>query len=142
MTVIASPDRVVNYLMDFANAEEWDAGTQRCTRNNAGPIRPGSSWHNVSKIFGLTTELTYTLEELSDRTMVFVGKNRGSTSRDTINVDPAGSGSVVTYRADLTMHGAAKLFSPLMKIVFGKLASDTEKQMSTVLNELGTKQQK
>jgi|SRR5271166_1877371 len=95
--------------------------TQRCWTDQAG-----TSWHNVSKIFGLTTELTYTLEEVSDRTIVFVGTNRSSTSRDTINVDAAGSGSVVTYRADLTMHGAAKLLNPVMRVVFEKLASDTE----------------
>jgi carbon monoxide dehydrogenase subunit G len=134
MTIAKPPDQVINYLKDFANAEEWDAGTQRCTRNDAGPINVGSSWHNVSKVLGLTVELTYTLKELSDRKIVFVGTNRSSTSTDTIKVDAAGGGSVVTYRADLTMHGAAKVLSPAMKFVFEKLASDTEKQLNTVLN--------
>ena len=32
--------------------------------------------------------------------------------------------------------GAAKLLSPAMKVVFEKLANDTEKQMTTVLNAL------
>lgn len=138
MTVVAPPDQVLTYLKDFANAEEWDAGTERCTRNDAGPIRPGSSWHNVSKVFGISAELTYTLEELSDRTIVFVGKNKRSTSRDTIDVDAgADGGSVVTYRAELTMHGAAKLMNPVMKVAFEKLAGDTEKQMTKVLNSLG-----
>ncbi|VBA52448.1 hypothetical protein LAUMK41_01185 [Mycobacterium attenuatum] len=41
------------------------------------------------------------------------------------------------YRADLTLHGAARLFSPVMKILFEKLASDTATQMSDVLNRLG-----
>ena len=96
----------------------------------------------MSKVFGLTTELTYTLEEMSERTIVFVGTNDRSIAYDTINVDAAGGGSVVTYRAELTMRGAAKLLTPVMNVVFEKLASDTEKQLSKVLNGLGAKQQK
>jgi hypothetical protein len=88
----------MEYLKDFTHAEEWDPGTQTCTRNDAGPIAVGTSWHNVSKIFGVTTELTYT--------------------------------------ADLEMKGAAKLATPAMKLIFEKLAGDTEKQMTEVLNKL------
>jgi hypothetical protein len=49
---------------------------------------------------------------------------------------PDGAGSKLTYRADLEMNGAAKLLNPVMKLVFEKLANDTEKQMTTVLNGL------
>jgi carbon monoxide dehydrogenase subunit G len=140
MTVAAAPDQVINYLKDFANSAEWDSGTQRCTRNGSGLIEPGASWQNVSKIFGFTTELTYTLEEASDRTLVFVGTNDASTTRDTITVDAADAGSVVTYRAELTMHGAAKLLTPVMNFVFDRLASDTEKQLTEVLNGLAGNQ--
>jgi hypothetical protein len=42
----------------------------------------------------------------------------------------------VVYRADLEMNGAAKLLNPVMKLVFEKLANDTEKQMVSVLNGL------
>jgi carbon monoxide dehydrogenase subunit G len=142
LAVSPTPSQVVDYLKDFSNAEQWDSGTQRCTRIDSGPIAEGSSWHNVSKIFGVTAELTYTLDKLTDRTLVFVGKNSSSTSVDTITVDAAGAGSVLTYRADLEMHGLAKLLSPVMKLVFEKLANDTEKQMTAVLNGLLAREQK
>ena len=74
-SVNLAPDAVVDYLKDFANAEEWDPGTERCVRTDDGPIRVGSTWHNTSKIAGVTTELTYTLDELSADTVVFAGKN-------------------------------------------------------------------
>ena len=86
MTVAAPPEQIIGYLKDFAHSEEWDAGTQR----------------------GFSTELTYTLTEASQRRLVFVGANNNATSHDTIEVDPADAGSVVTYRAELTMHGAAQ----------------------------------
>ena len=90
----------------------------------------------MSKIFGVTAELTYVLRELSDDTLVFVGTNKSSTSTDTITVAPDGTGSRLTYRADLEMNGAAKLLNPVMKLVFEQLANDTQKQMVTVLNRI------
>lgn len=135
-TVTAPPDDVVGYLKDFSNAEQWDPGTQRCTRIDSGPVTVGSSWHNVSKIVGVSAELTYTLEELTDSKVVFVGKNDSSTSTDTISVRPAEGGSELHYRADLQMHGLAVVLAPAMKLVFEKLAGDTEKQMTKVLNGL------
>lgn len=130
------PATVVDYLKDFSHAEEWDPGTRICTRSDSGPVAEGASWHNVSNIFGVKAELDYVLSELSDSTLVFVGTNKSSTSTDTITVEPEGAGSKLSYRADLEMNGAAKLLNPVMKLVFEKLANDTEKQMVSVLNGL------
>jgi len=136
------PHQVIDYLKDFSNAVEWDPGTQRCTRNDGGPIGEGASWHNVSKIMGRTTELTYTLETLSDSNLVFVGKNKSATSTEKIYVDATDAGSVITYRNELEMHGLIALFNPVLKLYFEKLANDTEKQLSSVLNRLTVKEQK
>ncbi len=135
-SVSPPPAKVVDYLKDFANAEEWDPGTQTCTRTDNGPLAEGASWHNVSKIFGVKAELTYTLRKLTDSSLVFVGTNKSSTSTDAITVAADGTGSKLTYRADLEMKGAAKLLNPVMKVAFEKLANDTEKQMVSVLNRL------
>ena len=136
-TVHPGPQAVLGYLADFSHAEQWDPGTVSCTRNDPGPVAVGASWHNVSKVAGLKTELTYTLERLTSDTLVFVGKNKGATSTDTITVLPDGTGSKLTYRADLEMHGASALLSPAMKLIFEKLATDTERQLTSVLNNLG-----
>ena len=133
---------VVEYLKDFANAVEWDPGTQQCTRIDGGAIAEGAKWHNVSKIYGFTAELTYTLETLSDSNIVFVGKNKGSTSVENIYIDAANTGSVITYRNDLEMHGPLALLSPVLKLAFEKLANETEKQMTTVLNRLSIEEKK
>lgn len=132
------PAVVVDYLKDFSNAEEWDPGTESCTRTDSGPITVGSTWHNTSKIAGVSTELVYTLEQLTHDTIVLVGRNDSATSTDTITVvpHPEGSGSRVTYEAHIEMKGAAKLADPVMKLVFEKIGSDTEDDMTTVLNRL------
>jgi carbon monoxide dehydrogenase subunit G len=134
--VTASAQSVIDYLKDFSNAEEWDPGTQTCTRNDAGPVRVGASWHNVSKILGVTTELTYTLTKLNDDTIVLVGRNDKATSTDTITVRPLAGGSEVTYSAKLDMHGLAKLTVPVMKLEFEKLAHETQKRLTERLNHL------
>jgi carbon monoxide dehydrogenase subunit G len=133
-TVRPAPAAVIDYLKDFANAEEWDPGTESCTRVGDGPVAVGSRWHNVSKIAGVTTELDYELTELTDSRVVLVGRNDSATSTDTITVLPSGEGSEITYNADLDMHGLANLAAPAMKLVFEKLANDTEEQLTRVLD--------
>ncbi|MGI5499152.1 SRPBCC family protein [Lentzea sp. CA-135723] len=135
-TVTAAPAVVVPYLADFGNAVQWDPGTETCTRNDSGPVQVGANWRNTSKIAGITTELTYTLEQLSDDRVVLVGRNDTATSTETIDVVPDGTGSSVTYTNDLEFHGAAKLAAPAAKLVFEKLGNDTEEQMTEVLNGL------
>jgi carbon monoxide dehydrogenase subunit G len=135
-TVTPPPGTVIDYLKDFSNAEEWDPGTRTCTRADSGPVTRGSTWRNVSNIFGVTAELTYVLQKLTPDTLVFVGTNRSSTSTDTITVAAEGTGSKLAYRSDVQMKGWAKLLNPVMKVAFERLADDTERQLASVLNRL------
>ena len=132
------PELVVDYLKDFSNAEDWDPGTESCVRTDTGPLGVGSTWHNTSRIAGLTTELDYTLQTLTHDTIVLVGRNDTATSTDTITVvpNPDGAGSRITYEAVIELSGAAKIADPIMKIVFEKIGSNTEDDMTTVLNRL------
>lgn len=136
-TVKPEPAVVLDYLQDFTNAEEWDPGTERCTRNDSGPIAVGSTFHNVSEIAGVSTELTYTLEKLTHDTIVLVGRNETATSTDTITVLPsAGGGSEVTYEAVIEMSGAAKLAAPAVKVLFEKVGNEVERDMTRALDRL------
>ncbi len=130
------PEIVVPYLADFSHAEQWDPGTRRCERIDAGPVKVGATWHNTSKIVGVRTELTYTLEQLTDERIVLVGRNDTATSTETIAVTRAGSGSSITYRNDVEFRGVAQVAAPLAKLVFEKLADDTQRQLVETLNAL------
>lgn len=135
-TVKPAPATVIEYLKDFSHATEWDPGTEACERNGSGPVQVGSTWHNTSKIAGVSTELTYELTELTDSRVQFMGSNETAKTTDTIDVVPSGTGSEITYEAIIEMSGAAKLATPLVKLVFEKIGSDTEEDMVTVLNRL------
>ena len=135
-SVDAPSEVVIAYLADFANAEQWDPGTVRCVRIDDGPVAVGASWHNTSKIAGITTELTYTLEQLTDERIVLAGRNDTATSTETIVIACGASGSSITYTNEVQFNGAAKLAAPLGKLVFEKLGNDTEKQLVETLNAL------
>jgi carbon monoxide dehydrogenase subunit G len=133
-TVTPPPSVVVPYLADFGHAEEWDPGTESCTRTDSGPVAVGAQWLNKTKLLGVSTELTYTLTELTDSRVVLVGTNDTATATENMEVTPEGTGSRVTYVNELEMHGAAKLAAPAMKLLFEKLANDVEKRLTEALN--------
>ncbi|GAA5148760.1 SRPBCC family protein [Nocardioides marinquilinus] len=136
-TVEPAPATVIDYLKDFSHAEEWDPGTESCTRQDAGPVQVGSTFHNVSKIAGVTTELTYRLEELTPSLVKFRGENDSAETTDTITVTPSGTGSEIHYEAVIEAKGTAgKLAEPVMKLLFERIGTKTEKQMTEVLNRL------
>jgi len=120
---------VIDYLKDFGNAVEWDPGTQSCTRIDRGPLQVGASWHNVSKVLGRQTELTYRLQTLEPGHLTLVGTNDTATSTDDILVRPLGDGSEITYHANIELHGPAKLAAAVVKLEFERLASATEKKL-------------
>ncbi|HEY0002944.1 MAG TPA: SRPBCC family protein [Actinoplanes sp.] len=136
LAVAAGPAAVLGYLKDFANTPHWDPAAQQTTRNDAGPVIPGSTWHHVCKIFGVTAELTYTLITADPFGLLFHGRNEGATCTDTIALRPAGPGTEVTYRVELELHGLAKLATPVLKIEFEKLGTESVARLTTALNEL------
>lgn len=135
-TVDVAPEIVIDYLKDFGHAEEWDPGTESCRRSDLGPIEVGATWHNVSTIAGVTTELTYRLEKLTGEEIVLIGRNERATSIDTITVRPSGAGSQITYRADIDLSGPARWAAPVVKMIFEKAGNDTRKQLGEALNAL------
>jgi carbon monoxide dehydrogenase subunit G len=129
---------VADYLKDFANTEEWDPGTLSCVRQGrGGPVRVGTTWTNVSEFRGKDTELEYRLETCEPDRLVFVGENRTASTRDEISMLGLGrTGTSITYRAQVTFHGLAKLAEPLLQREFEKLADRTQIQLTKVLNNL------
>jgi carbon monoxide dehydrogenase subunit G len=135
-TVQQPVEVVVDYLKDFARAEEWDPGTKTCRRTDAGDVRVGSRWHNVSEFRGRETELEYELARLEPTHLTFVGKNKTATSTDDLTFEAAGAGTAITYRATIEFHGLAKLAGPFLQSTFEKLGDETQQQMTRVLNGL------
>ncbi len=136
-TVDKPAARVVAYLADFANAEQWDPGTQTCTRTgDGGPVQVGSTWANVSKVLGKETELQYTLEVLEPGHITLVGRNDTATSTDDITVTDVPDGAEVVYDSSIELHGAAKLGAPVLKIEFERLGNKTVEGITSAIAAL------
>ncbi|MBY6410422.1 SRPBCC family protein [Rhodococcus sp. BP-252] len=136
--VVRKPiDIVVSYLRDFAHAEHWDPGTQKCVQSTPGPIGVGTEWHNESKLFGIGTELTYRMMEDQPNRVVFQGTNKTARSVDDLSFATSGPDSTeITYIADITFNGAAKLADPLAKLAFERVGNQVVPTMTEVLEAL------
>lgn len=137
-TVAAPAAAALSCLKDFGTTGDWDPATRRTTRTDTGPLAPGAHWHHVSKVLGVTTELTYTLLSVTADRLVFAGRNEGATTTNTITVRPAGGGSEVTYRLELELHGLAKLATPVLRPELEKLGTGAAVRLSRVLDRLTT----
>ncbi|MFJ8623207.1 SRPBCC family protein [Kitasatospora sp. NPDC093550] len=124
---------VLAYLADFANAAEWDPGTESCTRVGSGPVAPGATWLNVSRFRGRRTRLTYTLESYQPDRLLFVGRNRTVTATDDMTLRPVDGGTLLVYRARLRFHGLARLAAPFLRPAFDRLADRVAERLPAVL---------
>ncbi|MFW0793067.1 SRPBCC family protein [Gordonia sp. CPCC 205515] len=133
-TVARPLDDVVAYLRDFANAREWDPGTQRCEQIGVDPIALGTQWRNTSKLYGISTELTYELTRDDPAHVTFTGRNKTATTVDDLTFTADGNDTRITYRAQVDFHGLARLADPVAQLAFNRLADTVPKQMTEVLN--------
>ncbi|AMY23765.1 SRPBCC family protein [Rhodococcoides fascians] len=137
-TAAVALDKAAAFLRDFSNASAWDPGTESCTQVSDGPVAVGTQWHNVSKLFGVTTELTYTLVTDDPDHVVLEGKNKTATSVDDITLTAEGPASTrIDYHAHVEFNGAAKVAGPFLKAGFeAKVAPETVKKMTAALERL------
>ena len=92
-TVRQPREVIVAYLRDFSHAEEWDPGTVECTQEDDAPIALGTRWHNKSKLYGISTELTYELTRDDTDHVVFSGSNKTATTSDDLSFTDLGDGT-------------------------------------------------
>jgi carbon monoxide dehydrogenase subunit G len=127
---------VFDYLSDFTTTTEWDPGTVSTVRLT-GEGAVGTEYVNVSTFVGRQTRLTYVVEELvPNQRIALRGENKTVTARDTMTFRAAGSGTQVTYTADFTFKGAARLVAPLLRPAFARLGNQAEAGMRRALTAL------
>lgn len=132
----ASPEAVFAYLSDFTNTAEWDPGTVRTTRVS-GDGGVGTTYDNVSEFNGRETELTYVVTRHEESRLVQLrGTNKTVTAVDTMQVAPLGEGARVTYTADFTFKGIARLAVPFLGRAMSKLGDEAEAGLREALGRL------
>jgi hypothetical protein len=124
-TTIAStmtPADALAYLAEFTSAAIWDPSVILARGLDEGPVAVGARFLIVSRVNGRDVPLEYEIVALDDARVVLRAESARLTGVDTITVEPAPSGSSVTYDADLALIGAARLLDPLLALVFRRMA--------------------
>ena len=136
VTATAPVTTVFAYLSDFTTTNEWDPATVR-TERLTGTGDVGTTYRNVSRFAGRESELRYTVtERRTPRAITLRGENSTVVATDTITVEPAGTGSAVTYRAVFQLRGVWKAVQVLFRPAFRRLGDDAEAGLRAALARL------
>ncbi|MEP7369506.1 MAG: SRPBCC family protein [Dermatophilaceae bacterium] len=141
VTVEKPLEKVFAYLSDFTTTTEWDPGTVK-TILASGDGGFGTEYLNTSTFAGRETQLTYVVQELVPNHRICLrGENKTVVAHDTMTFREVGSETTgakteVTYTADFTFKGVAKLIAPLMTRAFTRLGNEAETGMAAALARL------
>ena len=123
------------YMADFSNAQEWDPSVVEATRRSDGPVENGSTFDLIVKFGGRSLPMRYEIVSFDPPGRVIIeSRNSRFTSRDTITVSPAGTGSTMQYDAILDFKGAGRLLDPVMQVIFNRTGAKAEAGMRRCLN--------
>jgi hypothetical protein len=108
-------------MADLTNFERWDPGVVRAEQVVGTRPGPDAAFDVTAK--GMRKPLRYVTNEYDAPTRLVVqARSRLLTSLDEITVEPDGSGSVVTYDAQLTLNGPLALLDKLAAGGFHRIA--------------------
>ena len=136
VTVERPLDRVFGYLSDFTTTTGWDPGTV-VTVNHHGDGGVGTTYLNTSTFLGRQTQLTYIVREFVPGQRIRLrGQNKTVTAVDTMTFRSVEAGTEVTYTAEFTFKGPARLLAPLLRPAFERLGKQAQTGMHNALNQL------
>lgn len=134
LAVPTSPADTFDYLARFDTTEEWDPGVTEATMVTEEPVALGSRFALQASFLGRTVPLEYEIVEFDPpRRVVLRAENRAVTSVDTITVEADGSGSALTYDAQLRPRGVMRLFAPLLDRMFRRIGEQAAAGLGTAL---------
>ncbi len=137
VTTGAPVSAVFAYLADFTSTTDWDPGTVSTTLVG-GDGTVGTTYQNVSRFLGRETQLTYVVEAYVPGSLIVLrGENGTVVARDTMSFEATHDGGTqVTYLADFTFKGAARIAAPFLAPAFKRLGDDAERGMQQALDRL------
>jgi hypothetical protein len=116
-----APGVAFTFMADLTNFQRWDPGVLRAEQ--VVGARPGPDAAFDVTVKGMRKPLRYVTNEYEPPTRVVVqARSRLLTSLDAITVEPDGTGSLVTYDANLTLNGPLGIADPLLNGPFHRIS--------------------
>jgi carbon monoxide dehydrogenase subunit G len=117
-----APTEAFAYMADLRNFQEWDPGVKSVEQVTGSGAGPDSTFDVTVDSVGSGLTLRYETVEFDEpRLVVAKATSTMLTSLDRITVEPAGTGSLVTYDAELTLNGPLRLADILLRPVFKRV---------------------
>ena len=129
-----TPQEAFAYMADLGNFVEWDPGV-KAVRQVEGSGGGLDAVFDVTVVApGPALTLRYVTEEYdAPHNLLVVARSIVFTSIDRITVEPDGTGSLVTYDADLRLNGVLRVGDLGLRLVFGQIGDRAAAGLRRVL---------
>lgn len=128
------PQEAFDYMADLRNFAEWDPGVKSVRQVQGSGGGPGAVFDVTVAGIGRDLTLRYVTEEHdTPRNLLVVARSAVFTSIDRITVEPDGTGSAVTYDADLRLNGVLRVGDLGLRLMFNRIADRAAAGLRRVL---------
>ena len=120
-----SPIAAFDYLAGLHHTADWDPGVSEARRlDPERPLGRGSRFEVVARFLGRRVPMTYEITGYEPpHRLVLRGRAGGVLSIDTITFAPVPGGTRVTYEARLELAGLARVFDPVLDLLFQRIGA-------------------
>ena len=129
-----TPQEAFAYMADLGNFVEWDPGVKavRQVEGSGGGLDAVFDVTIVAPGPDLTLRYVTEVHDAPHNLLV-VARSIVFTSIDRITVEPDGTGSIVTYDADLRLNGVLRVGDLGLRLVFGQIGNRAAAGLRRVL---------
>ena len=129
-----TPQEAFAYMADLGNFVEWDPGVKAVRQVEGSGGGPDAVFDVTVVAPGPDLTLRYVTEEHdAPHNLLVVARSIVFTSIDRITVEPDGTGSLVTYDADLRLNGVLRVGDLGLRLVFGQIGDRAAAGLRRVL---------
>lgn len=129
-----TPQEAFAYMADLGNFVEWDPGVKAVRQVEGSGGGPDAVFDVTVVAPGPDLTLRYVTEEYdAPHNLLVVARSIVFTSIDRITVEPDGTGSLVTYDADLRLNGVLRVGDLGLRLVFGQIGNRAAAGLRRVL---------
>ena len=129
-----TPQEAFAYMADLGNFVEWDPGVKAVRQVEGSGGGPDAVFDVTVVAPGPDLTLRYVTEEHdAPHNLLVVARSSVFTSIDRITVEPDGTGSLVTYDADLRLNGVLRVGDLGLRLVFGQIGNRAAAGLRRVL---------
>lgn len=131
-------DQVFSYLADFANAVDWDPGTEQSVPRDTEGAHVGQVYDLMVVWGSRKLPMVYeTTQLMPGEVVTFTGDGSTTTAVDTLTfTDLPDGGTQIVYSADISLKWPYRITQPFLGAKFTALGDEAEASLSRSLASL------